>query len=277
VRARAVVLALGGLAAAACQTPTPPGVLLARDDPRPAALLAALSSQREARQAIRASARVSMSGQRGGSFARQLLLVERPARLRVEVMGLVGQRVMVLATDGERYDLYRSETGDIERGEIHPGILHEVAGVPLTPEQAVILLLGAPDAMLPAAPADEAHAFADGALRLAWRTPAGLHHVLVLDAHHRVRHYGLRSQRGRDLLRVEYDDYRPLDGVPFAHRVDFDFPEADARAEVSFRSVELNPVLPDELFRLALPERALPEGPLAPRRAGLKPALPFRR
>ncbi len=246
-----------------CQTLAPPGAPLPATDPRPAALVQALAAEREARHAIRASARVSLSNQRGGSFARQLLLVERPARMRVEVIGLVGQRVAVLATDGVRYDLYRSETGLVEHGEIHPGILHEVAGVPLTPEQAVTLLLGAPDADGSSFSRGAARLFPDGGIRLTWYGAGGVAHALDFDAEGRVRRYAVDPESPEPLLRVAYDDYRPVAGIPFAHRVAFDFPRADARAEVSFRSVELNPPLADDLFRLDPPAASRPvRGPV---------------
>jgi len=50
---------------------------------------------------------------------------------------------------------------------------------------------------------------------------------------------------------VRYEDYRPVDGHDFAHRVALDFPASGAAASVEFRAVELNPALPESLFRLA--------------------------
>jgi hypothetical protein len=134
--------------------------------------------------------------------------------MRVEVMGLMGQRIAVLATDGDHYDLYRAETGGVERGTIHPAILWEVAGVPLT------------------RPARE----------------------LRLDSAGRPRHYQVGA--GDDaLLTAEWDEYKEVGASAFAHRVELDFPRAGARAEVSFRRVEINPPLPDALFRLDVSER----------------------
>ena len=62
---------------------------------------------------------------RGSSFARHLLMLERPDRLRLEILGLVGQRVAVLASDGVSFDLYRAETGRVERGPVYPELLGE--------------------------------------------------------------------------------------------------------------------------------------------------------
>jgi hypothetical protein len=132
VKRAALALVAALLLQMGCRTLPPGAVRLALDDPRPQALLAGWNARAGELRSLRGSARVSLDGVRGASFARQLLAVERPARLRVEVIGLLNQRIAVLATDGEHYDLYRSENGAVESGEIRPGVLWEVAGVPLT-------------------------------------------------------------------------------------------------------------------------------------------------
>ena len=52
------------------------------------------------------------------------------------------------------------------------------------------------------------------------------------------------------LLEVHYDDYREVAGIRFAHRVELDFPISAVHAEIRFRQVELNPSLPEGIFRL---------------------------
>jgi hypothetical protein len=253
VRRRAAAL-LGLAAALACRSPLPVAPL-PPDDPRPAAWLAELRDRGDEREGLRATARVSLSGQHGASFARQILVLERPARLRVEVLGILGQRALVLVTDGESYSLWRAETGGLEEGPVHPGILFEVAGVPLTPEDAVRLLLGAP-ALGDGAERAAGEALPDGGIRVRLEG-AGAWHALDFDAAGRLRVYAVLAGDEPPLLRVAWDDYREVAGRAFAHRVDFDFPRADAHAEVELRRVELNPALPDGLFELDLPGVAL--------------------
>jgi hypothetical protein len=238
-----------------CRTTPPTWTPLPAADPRPERLLAAQAARREARQALRATARVRFEGQGSGSFAKEILLLERPARLRVEVLGLLGQRVAVLASDGDEYALWRAETNRLERGAVHPGILLEVAGVPLRPEEAVALLLGAPE--LPAAAprasrADEA--FGDGGVRLAWDEGGSLR-VAEFDAEGRLRAWRV-GRAGELWLEARWDEYREAGADAFAHRVQLDFPGRDQRAQVDFHEVELAPELPATLFRLAIPEES---------------------
>lgn len=260
--ALAALLALAA-GVAGCRTPGPGLEPVEPGDPRPQRFVDALRERVQARRAVRGRAKVSLSGRTGEGFTKQVLVVERPARLRVEVIGLMGQRVAVLATDGERYQLFRTETGRIEAGEVTPDILARVAGMPLSPRQAVNVLLGAPAPPPGELGPGRAAAREDGGVRVELDAAegAGLVRTLTFDAQGRLRRWLLRDgEAGGDaesgiVLEVRYDDYRELGGEPFAHRVAVAFPPSGAHAELSFQDAELNPTLPEGIFRLA-PARA---------------------
>lgn len=275
-RARAVrPPALPALAAAAavlllsCRTWAPPPALpaLPPDDPRPQAYLARLAAEGAARHALRAGARVSIEGQRRAGFAKQLLLLERPARLRLEVVGMLGQRVAVLATDGARYDLYRAEAPGVESGAVHSGILWDVAGLALTPEEAVQLALGVP--LQPSEGVPEAASAAllpGGGLRVALRA-ASAHaprRTLDFDAAGALARYELRAPGGELLFEARYGDYREVAGSPFAHAIEVELPATTTRAEIEFEWVELNPRISEDLFRLELRRRGAWGAPWRP-------------
>jgi hypothetical protein len=243
----ALALALGltvGLALSGCRSAPVAWTPLAADDPRPALRVAALQALAQERHALRATGRVETEGPAGSGFSKQLLLVERPARLRVEVIGLLEQRVLVLATDGERYELYRAETPGLESGEVHPAVLDEVAGLPLTPDAAASLLLAAP--LAPVEPPAAARTDAAGALSLAWPDQ-----TLDFDAEGRL--VALAFHPGaRDVLRARWSEWRASAGAggAFPHRLELELFEPEARWELDYRQVELNPTLAPELFRL---------------------------
>ena len=249
MRGRAFAL-LAALALAACRTPPPNVRALAADDPRPAQRVAALRELASQRHALRASARAESSGPGGASFSSQLLLVERPACLRVEVIGLLQQRVLVMATDGVRYELYRAEGPQHEEGPVHPGVLAEVAGLPLTPEAAVSLLLAAP--LAPDEPPLRAHEDDAGVLSVEWPDQ-----TLAFDAAGRLVslrfHPGERGER--DVLTAAWSDFRDTPAGAFPHRLELALPETGASLTLAYRSVELDPVLDPALFRLGLGTR----------------------
>jgi hypothetical protein len=245
-RARALAL-LAGLALAGCRTLPAAEHELAADDPRVGVRVAALRELAAERTALRASARSSSSGPDGGAFSSQLVLAQRPASLRVEVIGLLQQRLLVLATDGERYELYRAEGGLREAGPVHPGVLEEAAGLPVTPEAAVGLLLAAPRP--PEGPPLRATENDAGELALHWPEE-----TLAFDAEGRLA--ALRfGPDGRDVLLARWSDWRDTPRGPFPHRLEVELPESESRLALELRSVELDPELPPELFRLGLDSR----------------------
>lgn len=249
---RAGPLLAGALLLGACRTLPPEQVPLGADDARPAALLEALWRRGEEVRGLRGRARVSLEGQRGASFAKQLVLLERPARLRVEVLGMLGQRVAILATDGIGYDLYRAESAGVESGRVDEGTLWETLGLALTPEEVVGLALGAPLGRDEAPRAAGAVSFpADGRVRVALAgAPDGPREVVDFDADGALARYALRDGEGRPVFEARYGDYRPVGGTAFAHSIDLDFPRSEARAAIQFSAVELNPEVSATLFRL---------------------------
>jgi outer membrane lipoprotein-sorting protein len=274
VRARAgrlgsAALLLVALAGGGCRTLAPAALPpLAEDDPRPAAFLARLAELGAARSALRAQARVTIEGERRSGFARQLLLLERPARMRLEVVGPLGQRAIVLASDGVQYDLYRAERPkDIETGDVGPGILLEVAGLALTPEEAVQLALGAPLTPGEDAAVAGAQALPDGALRVELAAPARApRRTLEFAPDGALLRYEVRDASGPVLLAAAYSDYRDVGGAAFAFGITLDLPAAKGHAEIQFQSVELNPQIPAQLFRLKPNPTAArpPGGPWSP-------------
>jgi hypothetical protein len=240
---RALPLLLG-LALFGCRSVPVAWTPLAAGDPRPALRVAALRALAEERHALRATGRVEAEGPGGSGFSKQLLLVERPARLRVEVIGLLEQRVLVLATDGARYELYRAETPEIESGDVHPGVLDEVAGLPLTPDAAAALLLAAP--LAPEEPPAAAREDATGSLSLSWPDQ-----TLDFDAQGRLAALAFHPGT-RDLLRARWSEWREVGGTggAFPHRLELELFEPEARWRLDYRQVELNPQIPPELFRL---------------------------
>lgn len=255
--ARGLMLAamLAGLAAG-CRTPAP---LLPLDptDPRPRAALAELREAAGERHALRGVARLSLDGPTGSGRAKQIIVLERPDRLRVEVLGFLNQTAAVLVADGETFHWFQHEDGSVQRGAVTPRLLERVSGLRLTPKEAVDLLLGVP---APERAADMVGGalLPDGGFRVDLRA-AGAGRValqqLEFDAEHRLRRVEARGAEGRLLWEARFDDYRRLDGASFAHEIEFRTPTTGARAQLSFREVELNPKLPPDIFVLRLPGR----------------------
>jgi hypothetical protein len=240
----ALLLLVVGCQSLPTATPLPPG------DLRPQAYLRDLAARGAERRALRGVAKVALEGPGGASRSRQILVLERPARMRVEVQGFLNQLVAVLVSDGERFELFRAEDRSVEQGDVHPGILYQVAGIPLRPEAVVEVLLGAPD-LGPRALPGPAALLSDGDVRVDLVEEGGVGlRRLRFDAEANLRQLDVLTDDGQLAWRVRFEDYRRVGELSFAHDVALDFPLAEARAEVSFQQVELNPELPPDVFGL---------------------------
>ncbi len=240
--------------AMACRTIPPAAVPLAPGDPRPAALLSAWERSAEERRSLRGRAKLSVDGASGGVHVRgkQVLVLERPARLRVEILGLLNQTLAVLVTDGERFELFRVEDRSFETGEVNPDLLWQEARIALTPGEAVELLLGAPRAdpsLVPLA----ALGSDDGSIRIHLADADGsVRRRMSFDAEGRLRWIEAVGD-GEVEWRASFDRYELIGDTPFAHAISLDVAARRTHAEISLRDVELNPDLSPDIFRLRLP------------------------
>jgi len=235
----------------ACKTALPVTPLPA-GDPRPAALLTRWDRSAAGRHAMRGRAHLAVDGE-VRIRADQIVVLERPARLRVEVLGLLNQTAAVIATDGERFEVFRSRERSYEAGPVHPGLLWQEAHLALTPEEAVSLLLGAlvfgPDSQ-----PVRAAAIGDRRVRVDFvDAQQGLRRRAVFDTAARLRELVIFDGAGDPRWTARFEDYAPVSGVPFAHRIVLDVSTGASRVEISLRDVELNPDLPPGIFQLRAP------------------------
>jgi len=210
----------------------------------------------EQRRGLRGRARLAVDGSDGAVHVRgnQILAIERPARLRVEIQGFLDQTVAVLVTDGLRFELFRASDHAYETGEVYPGLLWEQAGIALTPEEAVELLLGAP---APGAGLRPAGALSDGlgGVQVDLADASGqVRRRAGFDVEQRLRWVEAFGADGLRVWRAEFDDYSQVNGAAFAHALSLEVEQGETRAEITLRDVELNPALSPDIFRLRAPE-----------------------
>jgi hypothetical protein len=120
------------------------GVRLPDNDARAERVLRRYMEVSDSRAALRGSARVELEGPDFKLNRPQRILVERPARLRFEIIGLFDQIAAMLAVDGGQYGFYDATTGRVSRGRVTPSLLRDLAKIDLEVVELVELLLGAP-------------------------------------------------------------------------------------------------------------------------------------
>jgi hypothetical protein len=206
------------------------------------------------RSALRGLARLAVDYDDGNASHRskQLIVLERPSKLRVEVFGFLNQSLAVLVTDGKNFDVYRARDGSWESGVVHPGWLWSEAGIALLPEEAVGVLLGVPDiddALIPT----RARQDSDGRVRIDLANTEGVvAQRISFDREGRLGDVTRLDSAGNVVWRAQFSEYRDVEGSPFAHAIGLDVTAGMTHAEVAFRNVELNPDLPADFFRLEM-------------------------
>jgi hypothetical protein len=110
----------------------------------PEVLLRALRERSGTLHALSGSGNLSVKTPRGGGNAGVNIAAERPARLRVEVLGFFDNTVLLFATDGERLSVYHADDGTFAEGPATPRALARVVPIVLGAEDLVSLLFGDP-------------------------------------------------------------------------------------------------------------------------------------
>lgn len=210
----------------------------------------------EARTGLRGRARMAVDSADGLIAVRgkQILVVQRPGRLRVEVLGFLNQTLAVVVTNGDRFEVLRTDNRSYQSGELEPTLLWDQARIALTAEEAISVLLGFPVPDPQWVPSRVA------------MDPMGLTSIDLVDTH------GVRRQRlsfgshgyltesqlfdgaGQLIWRAHFDDYRAINGSWLAHEIALDVTIGSTHTEISLSDVELNPVLSEEIFQLRAPD-----------------------
>ncbi len=263
------------------------GSRLPIDDARAEHVLRRYLKMVEARSALRGSARVLLEGPDFKLNRPQRILVERPARVRFEVIGLFDQLVAILATDGHRFGFYEVSKGGVSRGRVTPTLLWDLARIDLDIHEVVGLLLGAP---MPSSGLARAAVWLEpeGGLALAFAWPGEQPklscsedstrslldsdcfvsfdafgeggEMFLFDVDGRLAEVRSFDPGGVIRFRATFEDYRSLDGdageVDFPNRVTIRSPAAESLARFVWKRVMLAEELSDRFFMI--PERAAP-------------------
>ena len=231
---------------AACRTPGPPPpqlVPILGEEARIERWLSQLTAQESARQSVRLVGKLRIDGPGGTGGAKQVILAERPARLRFEALNFLGQTQTLLVTDGARFSFYDGTR--LQSGPVTASVLLERLSVDLEPREAVRLLLGL--ALESGDKAGDVHAILglgdDRVIHLSERR-------LRFDPAGELRAAASMTPGGELRWSLEYGAWRDVLGGRYPFAMAFYFPSTDLHARLELKEVELNPVLDPALFRV---------------------------
>jgi hypothetical protein len=232
-----------------------------RSTPRPAApasgeaglptaqqIFAALDQRRAAIRSVRAMARLSYTSPEEARKAKQLVIAERPDRLRFEILSPFGTVFVLTAADGSLAAWVRSES-TVYRGTASAENLQRYAQVDLPVTTAVDILLATPPLH---SDIDSVVSSDAGAVEL-WQDTGDFVHVAWLTPSLEPLRYEQRAEDGQVLLRATFGEYTAIDGQRVATQLGIELPPSQRRIEIALSETEVNPPLTDAVFALETP------------------------
>lgn len=250
MRGLALALLLGACGGATC-----PKLQIA--DP-----VRALASRRydaSAIRSLRAEAKVDQRGREGRVKGRVLMFVERPDRMRFDVMTQFGP-ALILTSDGRSFALSDFKDDRYLTGEACQQNIARLIGVALSGEAVASVLLG--DLPPLAAVSESVQCSGEGGYRVERRAADGARQSIelaVLDSDLGAAPEAQRSElravsywnaQGKALYRVRYEDYRAVAGgtlrLPFTVHIEDLANDSDAL--LHFQSIDANVQVPADAF-----------------------------
>jgi outer membrane lipoprotein-sorting protein len=253
-RACLIGLALSLLAAAGCKT-GPGCPVHARTNAAKA--LADHATRRAGWQSIKAEARVTQWGRDGRIRGTVLMFLERPSRVRFDVMTQLGP-VAVLTSDGESFQLSDLREGVFSHGPTCSQNIARLLGMPVEAENVLLFLTG--DTPMIAA-TEQSIECREGRYVVTLIAADGMTQEVVFSVDEAdrdkmpdeqgltLRRSTVRGPDGKVRWEATYDDYVDVQGHAFPTKVRFVDPINDADTLVRVKSISVDPEVPPEVFR----------------------------
>jgi outer membrane lipoprotein-sorting protein len=200
----------------------------------------ALAQRREKFQSLRALANVDYSGPDGKNGFQEAVLIQRPDRLRLETLSMLGA-ILVVTVNNKEIIGYHPREGVYVRGQASKANLQKYTQIPLELDEMTALLLGLP-------PADT-------------KTPSELNgNSLIFSSSKRKDVVSFESKEavptkwqrmdgsGRVELSASFADYIQTPAGLFPSKILMESPQQKKRLEIRYREPELNVSIANDLF-----------------------------
>jgi hypothetical protein len=225
----------------------------------PARALASRRYDPSAIRSLRAEAKVDQRGKQGRVKGRVLMFVERPDRMRFDVMTQFGP-ALILTSDGATFALSDFKDNRYLHGQACERNIARLIGVALSGEAVTSVLLG--DVPPLAAASESVQCSGQGGYRVERRATDGTRQsveLALLESDLSAAPEAQRSElrevkywnaQGKALYRVRYEDYRSLAGgavrLPFTVHIEDLANGSDAL--LHFQSIDANVHVPPDAF-----------------------------
>jgi len=210
---------------------------------------------------LRAHGSADHYGERGRIRGEVFVFVARPERVRVDTRAF-GTTVSQIVTDGTRFTMADLRNGRFYTGPAEACVAAQLLGIPLESAEVVAVLAGGP----PLYTGDARIRWHDGVYLLDVAGTAGRSeqlHLTITESERQTAQPGaqhpwptravLRDAQG-ERAELTFEDYTDVEGVRFPRRVRVNMRRDNIDLQVRYRTVSLDPELPDDLYSTTAPE-----------------------
>jgi len=236
------LITLTGLLSA-CTTAVAPPILpqLAAPQWESSKLIEAISQRREQFRSLRALARINYAGPDGKQGFDEAVLVQRPDRLRLETLSMLGAILIVTANDKEIIG-YHPREGVLVRGPSSKANLLRYTQIPLELDEITALLAGLP-------PVDGAMAWRQEGNALIFSVNGLRKDSVVFESQLPVPTKWQRfNGSGAVELTALFSDYITTPAGLFPSKINLDAPLQSKKLEIRFQEPELNATIAADSF-----------------------------
>ncbi len=248
-RYAALGAALAMLSACALLAGKPPEPEVFPEERRPANELAQSLVRRAAElKSLRTLAGVNYSGPDGRHSFQEVVLVERPDRLRLETLSPLGA-LLILTAAGDELTGYHTREGVFYRGKSSPENLYRYTQIPLGVGELTAVLMGLPPVAGAGEWKNEGPAIA--------RERRGWKETITFDPSRPLPvRWQLFNSEGKIEMSARFSDFTDTPAGPFPLKIVLEAPAQKRRLEIAYKEPELNVELASALFVQQKPENA---------------------
>ena len=212
-------------------------------------LMQNLARRGEQFRSLRSLAAVSYQGPDGKGSFEEAVLVERPARLRLETLSALGA-VLVITADGKDVAGLYPREGLFFRGESTKNNLRHYTRIPLELSEITAVLVG-----LPPGVAEAGWEFQDGMAQRA--LAGGGKEIVMFDSALGIPNKWQRVGAGGTIeIGGSFADFSNASALPFPLRISLQASADNMRVDLRYRDPELNVELPPGVFAQQKPAYA---------------------
>jgi hypothetical protein len=212
-------------------------------------LIESLKQRNEQLRSLRALAQVDYAGPEGKHGFQEAVIVQRPDRLRLETLTMLGAILIFTANDKEIIG-YHPREGVFVRGKPTKENLWRYTQIPLELPEITMLLLGLP-------PVDGAIAPKQDGNKLIYSGQGGNRDVLFFEFHEPLPTKWERyNGDGKIELSAQFNDYVSTPRGLFPQAIVLEAQLQKKKLSIRYKEPELNGTIPSELFSQQLPAHA---------------------